>query len=792
MAFTKYASLEVSTILDVKGSAERDASASLSRVAAFNDYRTEDGYLYARIRAISSRVNKNHDGWPSVELAGGQEAFDHHTASSDGGFTVNASKDAEYGFSTFLGKPIFVDHHNSDPSRARGVIVDAKLHIDDHKTAAQKDSYYRNAPSNHTPPTWVELLLEVDAKSFPKLAKAIIDGSKNAKNGIDGFSMGCDVEKSVCNICKNAATTPDEFCKHVIMKGAHFDAYDDMGRKTSKKSYEDCYGIKFFEISAVFDPADETALIREVRSSVKESSMNKFGPISEYDKYFGGTGAAKKAHDSMIDQYGEEKGKEVFYATMNKKKNKKEKKSYMDETKPQITKTRAPESVDTLREDTICNVCGETMDGPQCDVCGYESEPKSFADPDLSAAKNRKGTEEQGQQGGEAFSTLDVNTNNLNAVAHVTGTDQEIDSKIAQINKIEKPILPVQSTPASNEPKDHVVKDQTKPITSSSVRTALDFLAVAGNRKRNNMEQHIADAEMSAPAVAKPDHNVNVTETGGIGGASNEQASKAQTQVNVSDIGGVSGVGTGDEKTVEVAQGDEHSKNIEAIHTDTFGPSQGDSLGQQDPVTDVSSYQVFNSDSATPLTHHEPAAKASAWVVSDVKGTQPADPMGHADERIDVSNGNAHSITTQDSGPTKTWTGTEGNGVTRQVSPTDPSNSDSFYEHQNSTENHPSGVTDKDYAFGDKSSHLMTAFKLADTEIELGLLDASQKYQRVAELEKAAPSMVEASLNYASRVKTAGLKKSARTAKRLPSLAREASFAPKSAQVESDDSALFM
>src|SRR5690606_24933935 len=124
--------------------------------------------------------------------------------------------------------------------------------------------YYANAPSEHTPPTWIELLLEIDAKSFPKLAQAIIEGSKDANKGIDGFSMGCDVERSVCNICKNAATSPDEYCEHVRMKGAEFDVIDDNGHKTSRRSYEDCYGIRFFEISAVFDPADETALIREV------------------------------------------------------------------------------------------------------------------------------------------------------------------------------------------------------------------------------------------------------------------------------------------------------------------------------------------------------------------------------------------------------------------------------------------------------------------------------------------------------------------------------------------------
>jgi hypothetical protein len=309
------------------------------------------------------------------------------------------------------------------------------------------------------------------------------------------------------------------------------------------------------------------------------------------------------------------------------------------------------------------------------------------------------------------------------------------------------------------------------------------------------METHIADAMTSAPAVAKPDYNIDVVGTGGVGGASNEDASKANAQVNVTDIGGISGVGTGDEKTVEVGQGDEHSKGIEAIHTDTFGPNEGDSLGQHDPVTDVSSYQVFNSDSFTPLKHHETPAKASSWVVSDVRGAEPSDPIGKADDRISVTDDKGpHGITTGDSGKTMTWTGTEGNGVTRQADPVDPQNK-SFYHDQNSKEFYPTGVDSKDHAFGDGNDstvHIMSAFKLADTEIELGILDASQKYARVAELEKAAPAIVEASLAYANRVKTAGLKKSARTAKRLPSLVREASTAPVTTQADSDDSALFM
>src|SRR3954451_6518407 len=124
----KYASLESAQVLDLKGSKERSRTASLEKIGEFEDYRTEDGYLYARIRAISSRVNKNHDGWPSVELAGGEDILQQHTA-AEGGFSVHAAEGVEYGFITFRGKPVFVDHNNSNPERARGVIVDAKLHV---------------------------------------------------------------------------------------------------------------------------------------------------------------------------------------------------------------------------------------------------------------------------------------------------------------------------------------------------------------------------------------------------------------------------------------------------------------------------------------------------------------------------------------------------------------------------------------------------------------------------------------------------------------------------------------
>lgn len=231
----KYAKAEV---LEYKSASERRPDASLSAFASFDDYRTDDGFLYVRVRAISSRVNKNHDGWPSEEL--------------------------KKSYSTFLGKPIFVDHHNHDPKRARGVVVDAALHIeDDIEKTSSLDPYYASAPEEHLPPTWVELLLEVDAKRFPKLAKAIVDGD------IDGVSMGANVERSKCSHCSNWARSPEEYCSHVRSKGAYFDYVDASGQKTSKKAYEDCYDIGFFELSFVFDPADETALLIDHKTAAK-------------------------------------------------------------------------------------------------------------------------------------------------------------------------------------------------------------------------------------------------------------------------------------------------------------------------------------------------------------------------------------------------------------------------------------------------------------------------------------------------------------------------------------------
>jgi hypothetical protein len=47
-------------------------------------------------------------------------------------------------------------------------------------------------------------------------------------------------------------------------------------------------------------------------------------PLAKYDKWFGGKGGAEKAMAAMREEYGD-RAESVFYATMNKRKNRKRK-----------------------------------------------------------------------------------------------------------------------------------------------------------------------------------------------------------------------------------------------------------------------------------------------------------------------------------------------------------------------------------------------------------------------------------------------------------------------------------
>ena len=181
------------------------------------EYTPRPGFLYVRSRAISSRTNDNHDTFPADEI--------------------------EKSYRSFLGKPVFVNHHNANHRRARGVIIAAALHHDRSPDGA--------------PDTWVELLHEIDAQRFPKLAQAIIEGRVNRT------SMGVDCEYSTCSACGNRATSPADYCVHMpAKKGMKIRQRGQDGKLHERRIHEICAGLTFFENSfLVEDPADPTAYV---------------------------------------------------------------------------------------------------------------------------------------------------------------------------------------------------------------------------------------------------------------------------------------------------------------------------------------------------------------------------------------------------------------------------------------------------------------------------------------------------------------------------------------------------
>lgn len=275
--------------------------------------------------------------------------------------------------------------------------------------------------------------------------------------------------------------------------------------------------------------------------------------------------------------------------------------------------------------------------------------------------------------------------------------------------------------------------------------------------------------------AARPDVNTDVGSQGGVMDANNESGSQADSQVTVSDIGSTPTDAVSAEETETVDQGNEYSKNVEQIPTKTWTDGN-----QHAPVGD----QPFPpSDEGV---KKGPQPRRTNWHVvaygPAVEGVQPSDPVGDAEQRIDVTDVD-YDVPLQ---RTETWTGTDGNGVLRQQ---DPSTGDAFPRTED-------GVRPRGSSTG--SQIRMADLQLADKEIEMGMTDPSQKYARIAELSQQSEQTVSAYLDQLNRVRTAGLAKDSSNSAptksmKMPSLSKAASREA-SSSTEDDyllDSAVF-
>lgn len=548
----------VEKILDVRTTNTRlaysygdAANSGLAKFAALKDeVHDEDGYLYVRCRAISSRVNKNNDGWPSEELM----------------------KAAE----TFVGRPVFVDHNNDNPKRTRGVIVSSDVRVDE-KTSAL-DPYYSTAPDNHKPPTWIELLIEVDAKTYPKLAKSV------RKGDIDSVSMGANIERSVCSVCEHEASTPSEYCSHIKQKGVTFEITSADGETLRKKAYEDCYGVNFFEISFVFDPADTTALISDkvgktadafpsspyAQQGVGPTRMEgqpgqnnygcqKCGWTGTDARYSAGLNAstcpqcggvvwpqaqAKIALVNAIDQFIEPVGTKPDTDNGN----------YI----PQSDQVTAPQKVDTLRPEHLCPICRAAdmktdPDGiERCPTCGHVQEPEPLNNPDLAQARdtdiamdNTQVHDEEGNpQTPVTDGTESVEITPMNPVSPVSARNQAnpkgvisdmfttllvTESKIQAdavlpakyAGQSKRPILKGTKTPSDQPKGEKVISDEFTPREAAAINAEVTkriagviekFQARLADLDKESDRRHIVRSEQNSDGVIRSEEITEETE----------------------------------------------------------------------------------------------------------------------------------------------------------------------------------------------------------------------------------------------------------------------------------------
>ena len=134
--------------------------------------------------------------------------------------------DGMQAYRTFAGKPVHVEHENSDFTTAIGVIVDVSL---------------RPLVGFGQGKLWkLVKLLDVDRNKDPEIASTILDGTQNT------YSMGAYVSKYTCSLCQAEMGQ----CSHIDKRRMR-----DFYLLDGDLVFRNVHGIKGFETSVVKTPA---------------------------------------------------------------------------------------------------------------------------------------------------------------------------------------------------------------------------------------------------------------------------------------------------------------------------------------------------------------------------------------------------------------------------------------------------------------------------------------------------------------------------------------------------------
>lgn len=230
----------------------------------------DESKVYSIVRAISSRVNLNCDGFRREEILGAVEGHEPHNQ--------------KFGYRTFVGKNNHIDHHNQpelaegDPRHApRGEILHAWYVEEDFQEPVLMTGFPDPAAKYLEDPIakmagqdcWVKLLIANDRRKVPVLCEAI------EKGVVTKVSMGAEIINSSCTVCGNVARHEFEYCMHSrpFNRGFVFPAEETsplvtagvINRGDPVLAAEDNHGLQFFEISWILDvQADPTAVVKDL------------------------------------------------------------------------------------------------------------------------------------------------------------------------------------------------------------------------------------------------------------------------------------------------------------------------------------------------------------------------------------------------------------------------------------------------------------------------------------------------------------------------------------------------